>query len=72
LDEQHLGVRGYENLLGPMEKAGSHFHEKVLKPGIPTNEPRYLGAAEPQPKEKPRITQRGVAATKGQTANGAR
>ena len=24
-------VRGYENLLGPMEKASSHFHEKVLK-----------------------------------------
>ena len=37
-------VHGYENLLGPMEKASSHFHEKVLKPGVPTNEPRYRNA----------------------------
>jgi len=37
-------VRGYENLLGPMEKASSHFHEKVLKPGISTSEPRYRKA----------------------------
>jgi len=37
-------VRGYEKLLGPMEKASSHFHEKVLKPGIPTHEQRYRKA----------------------------
>src|SRR5262249_22856934 len=29
-------VRGYESLIGPMERASSHFYEKVLKPGIPT------------------------------------
>jgi len=37
-------VRGYEKLLGPMEKASSHFHEKVLKAGIPTHEQRYRKA----------------------------
>ncbi len=37
-------VRGYEQLLGPMEKASSHFHEKVLKSGIPTHEQRYRKA----------------------------
>jgi hypothetical protein len=37
-------VRGYENLLGPMEKASAHFHEKVLKPAISTNEQRYRNA----------------------------
>ena len=37
-------VRGYENLLGPMEKASAHFHEKVIKPGISTSEPRYRNA----------------------------
>ncbi len=37
-------VRGYEKLLGPMEKASSHFHEMVLKAGIPTHEYRYRNA----------------------------
>ena len=37
-------VHGYENLLGPMDKASSHFHEKVLKPGVPTSEQRYRNA----------------------------
>ncbi len=37
-------VRGYENLLGPMDKASSLFNEKVLKPGMPTNEDRYRNA----------------------------
>ena len=37
-------VRGYENLLGPMEKASARFHEKVLKAGISTSEPRYRNA----------------------------
>jgi hypothetical protein len=37
-------VRGYEKLLGPMEQASSHFHERVLKPRIPTQDPRYRNA----------------------------
>src|SRR6266478_557411 len=37
-------VRDYENLLGPMERASAHFHEKVIKPGISTSEPRYRNA----------------------------
>jgi len=37
-------VRGYENLLGPMEKASAHFHEQMIKPGISTNEQRYRNA----------------------------
>jgi hypothetical protein len=37
-------VRGYDALLGPMEHASALFHEKALKPGVPTNEPRYRNA----------------------------
>ena len=37
-------VRGYERLLAPMARASSHFHERVLKPGIPTHEHRYRNA----------------------------
>ena len=37
-------VRGYESLLGPMEKASAHFFEKVLQPKIPTHERRYRNA----------------------------
>jgi hypothetical protein len=37
-------VRGYENLLGPMEKSSSHFHEKVLKPKVSPADPRYRNA----------------------------
>ncbi len=37
-------VRGYENLLGPMERASSHFNEKVLRRGVPTNDPRFRNA----------------------------
>jgi hypothetical protein len=37
-------VRGYDQLLGPMERTSSMFFEKVIKPGIPTSEPRYLNA----------------------------
>ncbi len=37
-------VRGYENVLGPMEKASSLFNEKVLKPKVPTSDPRYRNA----------------------------
>jgi hypothetical protein len=37
-------VKGYDNVIGPMEKASSNFHEKVLKPGIATDDPRYRNA----------------------------
>jgi hypothetical protein len=37
-------VRGYDNLLGPMERASSHFFDKVLSRGIPSNDPRYRNA----------------------------
>jgi hypothetical protein len=37
-------VQGYESLLGPMEKASSHFYEKVLKPGVATADSRYRNA----------------------------
>lgn len=37
-------VRGYESLLGPMDKASSLFNEKVLKKGVPTTDPRYREA----------------------------
>jgi hypothetical protein len=37
-------VKGYENVLGPMEEASSAFYEKVLKPGVPTDDPRYRNA----------------------------
>jgi hypothetical protein len=37
-------VRGYEDVLGPMEKASSLFNEKVLAPGVPPSDPRYRSA----------------------------
>jgi hypothetical protein len=37
-------VKGYESLLGPIEKCSSLFYEKVLKPGVSTNDPRYRNA----------------------------
>jgi hypothetical protein len=37
-------VRGYDALLGPMERASSLFYEKVLRPGVPTGEHRYRNA----------------------------
>lgn len=37
-------VRGYENVLGPMEKVSSLFNEKILKAKIPTTDPRYRKA----------------------------
>jgi hypothetical protein len=37
-------VRGYENVLGPMEKVSSLFNEKILKAKIPTNDSRYRKA----------------------------
>ncbi len=37
-------VRGYENILGPMEKASSLFYEKAVKSGVSSSEPRYRNA----------------------------
>ena len=37
-------VRGYESLLGPMEKSSSLFYEKILKPGVPTSDGRFRNA----------------------------
>jgi hypothetical protein len=37
-------VRGYENLLGPMEEVSALFYEKVLKPGIPSDNLCYRNA----------------------------
>ncbi|MBK8011864.1 MAG: glycosyl hydrolase family 57 [Deltaproteobacteria bacterium] len=37
-------VRGYENVLGPMEAASSAFYEKVLKPKISPAHPAYRNA----------------------------
>jgi hypothetical protein len=37
-------VRGYTDLLGPMERLSSLFYEKVLRPGVPTHEHRYRNA----------------------------
>ena len=37
-------VRGYDNVLGPMEEASALFHEVVLRPRRPTGETRYRNA----------------------------
>jgi hypothetical protein len=37
-------VKGYENVLGPMEKVSALFNEKMLKAGIPSSDPRYRNA----------------------------
>lgn len=37
-------VRGYDNLLGPMERVSSLFYSKVIQPGIQSGEPRYRNA----------------------------
>ena len=37
-------VRGYESLLGPMEKCSSLFYEKVLKPGVSPSDGRFRNA----------------------------
>jgi hypothetical protein len=37
-------VRGYDNILGPMEKVSSLFYEKLIKPGISTDDPKYRNA----------------------------
>ncbi|MGH7813652.1 MAG: glycosyl hydrolase family 57 [Candidatus Binataceae bacterium] len=37
-------VKGYDSLIGPMERLSSLFYEKALKPGVPTSEHRYRNA----------------------------
>lgn len=37
-------VRGYDNVLKPMERVSSLFYEKVIKPGLPTDSKAYRGA----------------------------
>jgi Glycosyl hydrolase family 57 len=37
-------VKGYESLLSSMEKGSSLFYERVLKPGVPTNDGRFRNA----------------------------
>ena len=37
-------VRGYDQVLGPMESASALFAEKVVGAGIPTSDPRYRNA----------------------------
>jgi hypothetical protein len=37
-------VKGYENVIGPMEKVSSLFHEKIFQGHIPSNEHRYRNA----------------------------
>ncbi|MCP5420890.1 MAG: glycosyl hydrolase family 57 [Gammaproteobacteria bacterium] len=37
-------VKGYENVLGPMEKVSALFNEKIIKPGISSSDPRYRNA----------------------------
>jgi hypothetical protein len=37
-------VRGYDQVLIPMEQASSLFHERILAHGIPSDDPRYRNA----------------------------
>jgi hypothetical protein len=37
-------IKGYDALLGPMERVSALFFEKVLGPGVPTHEYRYRNA----------------------------
>ncbi len=37
-------VKGYENVLGPMEEISALFNEKALVPGVPTSENRFRNA----------------------------
>jgi hypothetical protein len=37
-------VRGYEQVLVPMEQASLLFHERVLARGVPSDDPRYRKA----------------------------
>src|SRR5262249_55061592 len=33
--------KGYDKLLDPMQRASASYFEKVIKPGVPSQEPRY-------------------------------
>ena len=44
LDEQYLMGQGLDSLLAPMERASALFYERVIKPGIPSSDPRYRNA----------------------------
>jgi hypothetical protein len=37
-------VRGYDNVLAPMERASSLFHDRVLARGVRTDDPGYRAA----------------------------
>jgi hypothetical protein len=37
-------MRGYENVLAPMERASSLFSKHLLTPGVPASDPRYQRA----------------------------
>jgi hypothetical protein len=37
-------VKGYDDVLGPMEEASANFNQKVLIPDVATNDPRYRNA----------------------------
>ncbi len=37
-------VRGYDQLLGPMESASALFAEKVVRAELPSSDPRYRNA----------------------------
>ncbi len=37
-------VKGYDNVLGPMEEASAAFHSRVGEAGVPTRDPRYRNA----------------------------
>ncbi|MGF1509802.1 MAG: glycosyl hydrolase family 57 [Myxococcota bacterium] len=37
-------VRGYEDVLGPMEEASARFHEKLVCANVPTDHPAYRNA----------------------------
>lgn len=37
-------VKGYDEVLGPMEEVSSLFYEKLIKPGMPSDDPRYRNA----------------------------
>jgi hypothetical protein len=37
-------VRGYDNVLGPMEELSARFHESVTRRGLPSSEQRYRNA----------------------------
>ena len=37
-------MRGYDQVLIPMEQASSLFHDRILAPGVPADDPRYRKA----------------------------